>query len=299
MSTVVCALHHHIGGESAFERGLNISSEREIYAAQIDWMGRNFDFIDLDVLLSGRLPRRPLLLTFDDTFRSVLDVVRAVLAPRGIPSVYFINPGLLGDNAISLDSALAWAIAKAGVEVVCDALGVPRRASVAEVILQDMATFGAEKRSEIKARVLAAFGPPDFAGRAPLLDPAELADLPSLGVEIGNHTMTHVHCRALDAAEIETEVVRAKERLEELSKSRIRSFSVPYGHQRDLTPALHAALRASGHEAIFLVHARSNRRRPAPDVWYRTSLHNEAPKELLKSLRYLPAVRSLKQLVLG
>jgi peptidoglycan/xylan/chitin deacetylase (PgdA/CDA1 family) len=299
MSTVVCTLHHHIGNESAFERGLNISSNREIYEAQIDWMERNFDFIDLDILLSGRLPRRPLMLTFDDAFRSVLDVARAVLAPRGIPSVYFVNPGLLGRDAISLDSTLAWAAAKAGVEALCDAIDVPRRASVAEVIQQDMATFGADARAGIKARVLTAFGPPDFADRAPPLDPADLEDLLSLGMEIGNHTMTHVHCRALDALEIEAEVVRAKARLEELSQSRVRSFSVPYGHERDLTPKLLAALRASGHEAIFLVHARSNWRRPAPDMWYRTSLQNEAPKALMKSLRYLPAARSIKRLLLG
>jgi peptidoglycan/xylan/chitin deacetylase (PgdA/CDA1 family) len=298
-STVVCTLHHHVGRESAFERGLDVSTEPDAYEAQIDWMGRHFDFIDLDTLLSGRLPRHPLLLTFDDTFGSVLDVVRAVLAPRGIPSVYFINAGLLGRQAISLDSALAWAASKGGVEAVCDAIGVPRHATIAELIQKEMAALSANERANVKSKVLAAFGPPDFSDRAPLLEAADLEELPRLGVEVGNHTMTHVHCRALDTGEIEEEVIAAKARLEELSHARVRSFSVPYGHERDLTPELLAALRASGHEAIFLVHARPNRRRPAPDVWYRTSLHNEAPKELAMHLRYLPAARSMKQLLFG
>lgn len=299
MSTVVCTLHHHVGRESVFERGLNVSSDRDVFEAQVDWLQQNFDVIDLDVLLSGKLPKRPLLLTFDDAFRSVLDVAREVLAPRGLPSVYFINPGLLGEEALSLDGALAWASQKAGVEALCDAIGISGRQSLGEVILQDMAKLGASARADIKARVLEAFGPLDLADRSPLLDPAELAEMPGLGMEIGNHTMTHVHCRALSVAEIETEVVQAKAKLKELSRSPVRSFSVPYGHEKDLTPAMLQAVRASGHEAIFLVHARSNWRRPASDVWYRTSLHNEAPKDLMKKLRYLPAARSIKHLVRG
>jgi peptidoglycan/xylan/chitin deacetylase (PgdA/CDA1 family) len=205
----------------------------------------------------------------------------------------------LGRQAISLDSALAWAASKGGVEAVCDAIGVPRHATIAELIQKEMAALSANERANVKSKVLAAFGPPDFSDRAPLLEAADLEELPRLGVEVGNHTMTHVHCRALDTGEIEEEVIAAKARLEELSHARVRSFSVPYGHERDLTPELLAALRASGHEAIFLVHARPNRRRPAPDVWYRTSLHNEAPKELAMHLRYLPAARSMKQLLFG
>src|SRR5688500_9688396 len=130
LRTVVCSLHHHIGNESNFERGLSISTDLEAYKAQIDWMSRNFDFVDLNDMLSGRLPRRPLLLTFDDTFLSVLDAARNILAPRGIPAIYFINPGLLGRSAISLDSTLAWAACKVGIDAVCDAIGASKHVTI-------------------------------------------------------------------------------------------------------------------------------------------------------------------------
>lgn len=299
MPAVTCVLHHHIGAESAFERQLGVTTAPEMYEAQIDWIARNYDLIDLDTLLSGKLPKRPMLLTFDDAFRSVRDVARSVLAPRGIKSVFFVNAGLIGGNEISLDSTLTWAAGEVGLDQLCDLIGVPRRDTIGQLVVGDMAAFGAAERAGIKAKVLAAFGPPDLTARAPLLSAEDLRELPGLGVEIGNHTMTHVHCRALSSAEIEREVVEARTQLEALSGTGVRSFSVPYGHEKDLTPEMLKALRASGHEAIFLVHARSNRHRPAPDIWYRTSLRNERPGELKKMLKYLPLLRTVKQLARG
>lgn len=294
MTPVVCTLHHNIGEESPFERGLNLSCQLETFDAQVKWLAQNFDLIDLDCLLSGRLPKRPLLLTFDDAFKSVLEVGRQILAPRGIPSVYFINPGLLGPAAVSLDSMLTWANNRIGTAALCDAIGMPARPDLASLIWTDMVKLGPGARREIKARLVSALGEPDLDNRAGLLDPADLAEMPGLGMEVGNHTMTHVHCRALTPAEMQDEVVAARAELERLSGSRVRSFSVPYGNEADLTPALLETLRASGHEAIFLVHARSNHRRPAPDVWYRTSLQNQNPAELRKKLTVLPVLRTVR-----
>ncbi len=299
--SVTITLHHHVGAEGAFEHGLNVVSTRDAFEVQIDRLQRDYDVIDLDTLLEGRLPRRPLLLTFDDAFQSVLEVARDVLAPRGLPAVFFVNPGLVGcagrNEELALDSALAWAANTEGLQRVCEALEIRPHRNLGELIGGEMAARGAEARKKVKSQVLAAFGPPDLALRAPLLRAEDLPTLRSLGVEIGNHTMTHVHCRALSESEMEVEVVEAKARLEALSGSEVRSFSVPYGHERDLTPELLRVLRASGHRAIFLVHARSNARRPAPDVWYRTSLHNERAQDLRKKLRYMPLLRTIRHLI--
>jgi peptidoglycan/xylan/chitin deacetylase (PgdA/CDA1 family) len=297
MPSVVCTLHHNIGGESAFERGLNLSCELESFDAQVKWLVRNYDIINLDCLLSGKLPRRPLLLTFDDAFRSVLEVGRQILAPRGLPSVYFINPGLLGASALSFDSLLAWANIRIGIGALCEAIGVLPRASLASLIWTDMARLGPAARAVVRQRLISAVGQPDMTERAELLRPGDLAEMAALGMEVGNHTMTHVHCRALTPAEMQAEVVDARIELERLGGRRVRAFSVPYGNEADLTPALLQTLRASGHEAIFLVHARSNWRRPAPDVWYRTSLTSQPPGALYRKLVLLPALRTVRHAI--
>ena len=294
MPVIASVLYHHIGEATVFEDGLGVTTRPDVFAAQIDWLSKHYTFINLDTLLSGVAPRNALLLTFDDAFRSVLDVARAVLAPRGIPGVFFVNPGMLEVGAISLDSVWCWAVNTFGIARACAAGGVPERDNLGAVLLSDMADLGSREREAVRQRLLAAFGAPDLSGRAPLLAPGDLAELSELGVEIGNHTATHVHCRSLQPTEVVDEIVTAQSRLSELSGRPVRSFSVPYGHKADLTPEVLEALRQSGHEAIFLVHARSNRWRPAPDIWYRVNMANHSTDRLNTILNVAPVLRSLK-----
>jgi peptidoglycan/xylan/chitin deacetylase (PgdA/CDA1 family) len=295
----VITLHHHIGREGPFEQGLGIATSQDAFDKQIERLARDYDIIDLDTLLSGRLPRRPLLLTFDDTYRSILDAAKRVLAQRGLPGLVFLNPGILGAESLSLDQTLAWATGKAGLAEVCRALGLPVVESLGALVVGTMAGFGSRARADIKERLIVTFGPLDLTQRLPLLTTQEVAEFAGLGLEIGNHTMTHVHCRALSAEERVQEIVEAKLKLEVLSGRPVRAFSVPYGSRADLTTPVLEAARQSGHQAIFLVHARSNARRPAPDIWYRTSLHEETPHQLRMKLVVLPAMRSLRQRISG
>ena len=238
-------------------------------------------------------------MTFDDAYRSVVDIVREVLFPKGLPSVYFVNPSLLKEGAISLDNTLAWAANTAGIEAVCRLLDLPLRAQIGEVVVRDMAQYSSKAREDIRDKLLHSFGPPDFSMRAPLMTTDDLKELTQMGVEIGNHSNTHVHCRSLIAQEHESEIIGSKQRLEALSGQKVRSFSVPYGSEHDLTDPVLKTLRSSGHEAIFLVEARSNRWRPAPDIWYRSSLHNETIRQLKTRIVLTPILRSLKRKLKG
>jgi peptidoglycan/xylan/chitin deacetylase (PgdA/CDA1 family)/GT2 family glycosyltransferase len=94
---------------------------------------RGWTFIGLDVLLRAlegtqRLPRRAVLLTFDDGYVDLLDAGVPVLAARRIPALAFVITGLVGatnewDRAIRtrpmrlLDADGLRAIAERGVEI--------------------------------------------------------------------------------------------------------------------------------------------------------------------------------------
>lgn len=298
-SAPVCVLHHHIGEATDCEDGLGVATARAAYEAQIDRLLRDYTPIDLTTLLSGRLPPRPLLFTFDDNYRSVLDAAREVLHPRGIPAVLFVNPGLLGARSLALDNTVAWAARTVGLKRLCDDLGIAQRESISEVIGRDLAMKTVEQRMAIRDQIVRLAGRPEEIKRSRILETDELRELIGLGIEIGNHTMSHSQCRTLTGEELRSEIVGAKEKIEAITGQEVRAFSVPYGNSRDLTEDVLRTARESGHKAIFLVHARSNARRPAPDIWYRTSLHNEEPGVLDRKLVYLPALRSWKARVFG
>jgi peptidoglycan/xylan/chitin deacetylase (PgdA/CDA1 family) len=302
MLTVVL-YHNIVNGGPEFEADLGVSTRLNAFQAHLEYYRKNYEIVDLDAVLKGPLPRNALLITFDDFYRSVLTVAENILSPIGIPAVFFVNPGLLGRNAVSLDAILYWYSRKHGLPALCDALALsmPQVSSVGELISGPMAALGATQRTALRDRLLSKEGADSsgLAGRSPSLESEDLSRLPPLGIEIGNHTTSHVHCRALSDDEHNSEIVEAKQKLESLSRSRVRSFSFPYGHERDATPGVLNTLRDSGHQAIFLVHARSNRFRKAPDIWYRISVHNEPAGTLFRKLSVLPLVRSAKAATLG
>jgi peptidoglycan/xylan/chitin deacetylase (PgdA/CDA1 family) len=73
-----------------------------LFEAQLDSLvGAGWSFVDLDAALAGlagerELPRRALLLTFDDAYADLLDAGCPILAERGLPGVVFAVAGKLG-----------------------------------------------------------------------------------------------------------------------------------------------------------------------------------------------------------
>lgn len=100
-----------------------------------DLQARGYRFVTPDWLLAAiedgaMLPRRALLLTFDDCYADLADAAATVLAPRGIPALAFAVSGLVGasnewDQSIGagrlalLDAAGLRALAAAGIEIGC------------------------------------------------------------------------------------------------------------------------------------------------------------------------------------
>lgn len=228
----------------------------------------------------------------------MLELARTKLAPAGIPAVLFTNPGLLAPAPPGLDNLLSWYEARHGLAALCRQVGYRETGSLGALLREFLANLGSRQREGIRQKLLAALAAEgEEVPRAPVLSHDDLRELAGLGVEIGSHTATHVHCRALDADERQAEIVAASEELQAICGRPLRAFSVPYGNAADLTPAVHATLRESGHRAIFLVHARSNRFRPAADTWYRVSLHDEPVTHLPLKLGPLPLLRSLRAAV--
>jgi len=105
-----------------------------LFEAQLDsLLDGGWSFADLDAVLAalageGRLPRKALLLTFDDAYADLRDVASPILAKRGLPGVVFAVAGKLGgtnewDRKIRattldlLDADGLRAVAAAGIEV--------------------------------------------------------------------------------------------------------------------------------------------------------------------------------------
>ena len=297
-SVLTCVAYHHFEATTTdATRHLGISTPPDVFRAHLDYYQLHFNVVDLETVLGGRLPERALLITIDDAYRSVAEVAAPLLKERAMPAVLFTNPRVITGPCVPLDTLLSMAVSRIGLPSLAFCIGQPGIRTFGDLITGPVSRMGVHQRENLRHDLLARLATPEAQLYRVLdlfLKPAQLSALQDWGIEVANHTRSHVHCRALTPDEIGTEIVDAKAEIEEITRQPVRAFSFPYGNERDATPSVLTALRESGHEALFLVHARANGQRPAPDVWYRTSLTDDPAYRLGLKLGVLPALRSLR-----
>jgi peptidoglycan/xylan/chitin deacetylase (PgdA/CDA1 family) len=269
-----------------------------LFRRHVRHYARNYDIIAPSDLLSGRLPKRPLLITFDDVYRSVLDIGGPILREVSAQSVWFMNPGSIAADVLPLDNLVSLAMERLGTAVVTHLLGLPEspRLSAPEMISYHVSRRSYAEIAELRANICARLGDAqrDLRRESQLF--LERSDLPRLldyGIQVGNHSMTHTFFRALSAAELDVEIRRSRELLESLSGQKVEYLAIPYGYEADATDEALSVARASGHSAIFLVQARSNATQPAPDIFYRVGPGNVPAAVLPVPVELLPRLRTL------
>lgn len=91
--TRVVLLYHDVSEASSPLHPLNCSTTPAALMAQIDVVRRTFDIVDLSTVLSEHTPTaRPLAaVTFDDGFRSLLDVAEPLLRQADVPFTAFLT----------------------------------------------------------------------------------------------------------------------------------------------------------------------------------------------------------------
>ena len=97
-------LMYHYFGTAPGDDPQRLFVTRERFAAQLDHLqSGGWHALDLDGYLAALdgapTPKRSYLLTIDDGHESVARIAAPMLAERGIPSVLFVCPGLLGERA--------------------------------------------------------------------------------------------------------------------------------------------------------------------------------------------------------
>ena len=297
---VTIVLYHHVGEDGdPLTKHLGVTIRPELFESHVRYFKQNFDFVSGSDLVNGILPRRPILVTFDDAYRSVLDVAGPILKVASAPSIFFVNPATVADSFLPVDNVLSIAIEELGWEKVVSVLHLDNTGiTSASQLLTEF--FAKQKQTEVRTMkdgLCLAMGMSEAEMRRTtglFLRPADIRTLSSLSIEIGNHSMNHTFFRSLSLDELKTEIIESRILLQSLSSQPVPYLSIPYGNRLDATETVLEMARESGHKAIFLVHAKSNRFSPGPDIYYRISLQDTSPKALPLKLRIMPPLRSLR-----
>ena len=298
-------LYHHVADHpSALVDRLAVTTAPDVFEAHARRLARDYQVVSLDDVLSGELPRRALLITFDDGYRSIGEVALPILRQLGLPSVFFVTGECLQRESLPLDNLLSYLCGTVGVERVGAALGANgQRPGTFPQLLELVAAMPYERRLAVGDELGERFELDQQRLRAEsgmFLDPEDLAGLVAYGCEVANHGRTHLFFRSIpDETSARTELAEHARRLESLAGRPVRAFSYPYGRRDDATPMVERVLRESGHEAVFLAESRFHLAGSSGRLWNRITLDGCPAWRVVPELEVMPVLRAVRDRIRG
>jgi len=269
-SAVVLAYHGVIADEFAGHplRSSNMVSVSE-FREHLREIARLFNPISMGDfrawLRSGhQLPRKPVLITFDDGYANNLAHAAPLLAEMGIPATFFVSTGYIGCDR------LLWP-----TEVFCRAYSWPERRMPMphgeETIVPQShaARIAFASAVERACKRLSAVACMQYLTRlraecALVLDEAArelfgflnwdgVRELQQRGFDIGSHTVEHLIASRVDRAQLTYELCVSKSKIEDEIRSECFALAYPNGGVDDVTPAAAQAAANAGYDVAFCV----------------------------------------------
>jgi peptidoglycan/xylan/chitin deacetylase (PgdA/CDA1 family) len=208
------------------------------FREELDWLLKHFRPLHPSEFSTAVINRQPLppktfLLSFDDGFREVHDVIAPVLREKGVPALFFINPAFIGNqdlfyrcklslvlDALSLHPGLAGKIA--------DHFELTDRRT--ESIRQMIRSIGYADRH--RANELGSVCELDFndflASRQPFLTLEQMKDLRGQGFVFGAHSIDHPKYEALNLEEQYNQTVNSLQYTRDMDLADHSFFAFPH-----------------------------------------------------------------------
>jgi len=226
------------------------------FAQVLDWLNGN-----------GRLPARPVLITFDDGHANNVHYAFPHLKERGVPFTCFVVASALGEqkllwfeegySRILYSNKKVWQLQN-GESI---PLGTPeqRSAACSKFFMMFHKLSEAEQESEIshlRAQLPLEKGAGSFPSRFDFLSEEELITLRASGGEIGAHTMTHPILASQSSKNAGDEIRLSKSVLEKALGTTVQAFAYPFGMpQLDFSTRDSETVKQAGFSLAFAANA--------------------------------------------
>ena len=207
---------------------------------------------------NSSLPKDSFLLSFDDGFREVHDIVAPILEAKGIPAVFFINPAFIDNkklfyrskssllihevlNGANTNEALTkfTKLLNAGNSDADDIVTIIKKLNSSDELLMD------KLAKEIS------FSFDDYLkNEKPFLNTEQLVSLNDRGFTIGSHSWSHPYYDQLNLEEQVDETIRSCEFVKNTTAQEKITFSFPYSDTA-LSQSLFNELKEANIDLMF------------------------------------------------
>jgi peptidoglycan/xylan/chitin deacetylase (PgdA/CDA1 family) len=240
-------------------------------ARHLKFIKRWFDPIGIDQLCAftrgrGRLPRNPLMVTFDDGYRDNHDVALPILVKHGVRAVFFLATDYIERRKLYWWDRVSLLIGRSPrpriVMEYPEPLSIPlvgpdaRRAAVrrAQRIIKDRRGLDLPRFLDELERAAGVTLSADEERRlveATVMTWDHAAALRRAGMDVQSHTHTHRVLQTLDGRELQRELRTSRTALEDALGEPIVGVSYPVGQPLRDSPQIRQAVRDAGYRLGF------------------------------------------------
>jgi peptidoglycan/xylan/chitin deacetylase (PgdA/CDA1 family) len=217
-----------------------IAHSESVFRAQMELLAREFRPISLDEAMkhirSGtNLPRRSVVVTFDDGYADNYEVAMPVLNQAGVPATFYVTVDCVENKRLPWPSRLRFAFRNTGLSAWSDSQGknwplnLPEEREVAFLSSCDLCCqLSGTLQEDFVVRIERELeGKIPCQQNSPMLTYEQMRALQRHRHIIGSHTMTHPNMAYLKADDAVRELMESKQRLELNLETPIQHFSYP------------------------------------------------------------------------
>jgi len=284
--------YHYVAAEVPAEPRAIFPVSVEALRAQLELLGRSWEFVSRDELLAAAageatLPERGCAVTFDDGLRCQAELALPLLERLGIPAIFFVPGKPLAEGRVlhvHKVHALRERVDDAELLELVGAEDVPEDVArehyrydapqAARVkYLLNMA-LPADERDRVVGAAFAEVFPDEAAFAAELYMSQD--QIRGLASSVGAHSYAHEPHALLPPDELDRDLERCTTLLEEITGVRPRAFSYPHGTASTVEVCTARRLAAAGYRVAFTMERALNRSLNEPLLLGRLDA-NDAP----------------------
>ncbi|MCI5123035.1 MAG: polysaccharide deacetylase [Candidatus Electrothrix sp. AR5] len=264
---IILNYHRVYRGElaTAFDEEL-FGPSLESFTQQMRWLKENRAvFLSEDELIyfqqkQKKIPKRSVLITFDDGYKDNFTLVYPVLRSLHIPAIYFIPAEAIMDRKLGWWDIISFFIKntrKKTISITGREFSLLNDREKKDAILHLLQLMKTEPHSRTQdlLNVLSKeceVGFPSYDEQdAELMTRKEIEEVQNNGIAIGSHTVSHRVLATLDENEQFEELCSSKRLLEDMLPGKIRSFSYPVGDYTAFTKKTKDLAKKAGYDISF------------------------------------------------
>jgi peptidoglycan/xylan/chitin deacetylase (PgdA/CDA1 family) len=280
-STVSILTYHHVAKHDPaypYDPGV-ADAEPEQFRRQMEMLARYGTPIGVDELVraldGAPLPKNPVMVTFDDGYRSCHDVTLPILRAVGMRATFFVSTGYINERKLYWWERIALILSQARrttAQITYPrSLELDRRAPKANNVLTDLvkntpnldvkrfldelaAAFGVEWNDELEAT----------HANDLIMTWDQVRALSRAGMDVESHTRWHRVLQTLDDQQLESELAGSKADLETQLGRPVRAVAYPVGRRISHVTRIRDAVVAAGYRLGLTNASGSTRIWPQP-----------------------------------